>query len=542
MMQVIVVVTAVAYHAWRETVSEAVPLRSTLLDRALPIAAIAVLFGLGVGAVQLLPSIEYSPYVIRAIGRTSIAAKSVIPYTYLGDHAFSPHGLLAILFPFGFNGNAGLGERIGPYMGVFPLLLVFVAIAFNWRNTWVRYLSFLALLSFLYAMGPFFGLHGFLYALVPWLWMLREATRLLYLTGFSMAILAGFGVDSLLAHASDSAIWRSAVRVFTAVVAVLAIALIPPLLFDKPELNSWNGLSLVLVFLSYGLFRYIVAGHSSRTIQFVIIAFILIDLSPFDWTTRNKTELEKSKSNYLNKLVSCEGAVRFLKSQPGLFRVQLEDPQPPNIGDAFGVYTTGGMAATFVYTTGRLSDRLDLFNVEYLMKSATATDPNPVYADTDWKVYRNPTAFPHAWLVHEVIVQPDREETLNRIGAFKAGDLRVTGFVEKRLKEQLDPPSNRPETAMITGYSVDNMTLSVESHGRALLVLSENSYPGWYASVNGLPTAIHEVDGGLRGIVVPDGASTVALYYAPWSIRIGAILSVLTLISLTAIFIFVRDS
>jgi uncharacterized membrane protein YfhO len=139
-------------------------------------------------------------------------------------------------------------------------------------------------------------------------------------------------------------------------------------------------------------------------------------------------------------------------------------------------------------------------------------------------------------------VQPDREETLNRIGAFKAGDLRVTGFVEKRLKEQLDPPSNRPETAMITGYSVDNMTLSVESHGRALLVLSENSYPGWYASVNGLPTAIHEVDGGLRGIVVPDGASTVALYYAPWSIRIGAILSVLTLISLTAIFIFVRDS
>jgi hypothetical protein len=199
------------------------------------------------------------------------------------------------------------------------------------------------------------------------------------------------------------------------------------------------------------------------------------------------------------------------------------------------------MAATFVYTTGRLSDRLDLFNVEYLMKSARATDPNPVYADADWKIYLNPTAFPHAWLVHDIIVQPNREDTLYRIDAFKAGDLRSTAFVKRPLKEHIDPPSSQPETATITGYSLDNMTLSVESHGRALLVLSENSYPGWYASVNGRSTAIHEVDGGLRGIVVPDGASTVALYYAPWSIRIGAILSALTLLSLAAIFIFVRD-
>ncbi|HXE12292.1 MAG TPA: YfhO family protein [Bryobacteraceae bacterium] len=541
MMQAIVVITAAAYYAWRETATEPVQLRSSLLHRALPIAGIAALFAFGVGAIQLLPSIEYSPYVIRAIGPTAIAAKSVIPYTYLGGNILSPHGLLTILFPFGFNGANGIGERLSPYMGVFPMILVCIGIAFNWRNHWVRYFFFLALLSFLYAMGPFFGLHGFLYALVPWLWMLREPTRLLYLTGFGMAILAGFGADALLAKASNFVVWRGAIRVFTAVVAVFAVALVPSLLFNKPELNNWVALSLVLVFLSYGLFRYIVAGHSSRAIEFVIIAFILVDLSPFDWTARNKTELEKSNSNYLERLVSCDGAVRFLKSQPGPFRVQVEDAQPPNIGDAFGIYTTGGTAATFVYTTGRLKSRLDLFNVEYLMKPAKATDPNPVYADSDWKIYRNPAAFPHAWLVHQIDVQPTREDTLYRIDAFKAGDLRSTAFIKKPLSEPLGPPSGQPEAVTVTGYGIDHMSLSVESHGRALLVLSENSYPGWQATVNGRPTAIHEVDGGLRGIVVPDGASTVALQYAPWSIRIGAILSLAALLSLAAIFIFVRD-
>jgi hypothetical protein len=423
-------------------------------------------------------------------------------------------------------------------MGVFPLLLVLIGIAFNWRNHWVRYLFFLALLSFLYAMGPLFGLHGFLYALVPWLWMLREASRLLYLTSFAMAILAGFGVDSLLARTSNWAAWRTATRVFTAVVSVFAIGLAAPLLFGKPEINNWVSLSLVLVFLSYGLYRYIIAGHSGRGIQFLIIAFILVDLSPFDWTTHNKTDLAQTNSDYLKTLVSCDGAVRFLKSRPGLFRVQVDGLQPPNIGDAFGVYTTGGMAATFVYTTGRLKDRLDLLNVKYLVKPATATDPAPAYADAYWKVYRNRTAFPHAWLVHQVVFQPNREDTLSQISAFKAGDLRSFAFVNSRLSEPLDPPSSQPESATVITYGIDHMKFSVQSHGRALLVLSENNYPGWYATVNGRPAAIHEVDGGLRGVVVPDGVSTVALAYTPWSIRIGAILSVFALLSLAVIFVF----
>ena len=538
MMQAIVVVTAAAYYAWRQCADESSgPVRSIAWRPVLAVVLVASAIGFGVGAVQLLPSIEYTPLVIRSLGPTAMAANSVIPYKYLSDNILAPHGFLTLLFPFGFNGNSGAGERLGPYMGVFPLLLVIIGIARNWRNSWVRYFFFLALLSLLYAMGPFSGLHGFLYALVPRLWMLREASRLLYLTSFGMAILAGFGADTLLANAHHPGMWRAITKVFTAVVAVFAVALTAPLLFDKPELNNWVSLSLVLVFLCYALFRYIVAGHAGPAVRFLIIAFILVDLTPFDWTTRDKTDLDQSGGDYLKKLVSCSGAVRFLKSQPGLFRVQVEDQVPPNIGDAYGILTTGGMGATGLYNNNRINDRLDLYNVEYLIKPATASDPNPLYADPAWKIYRNANVFPHGWLVHHVSVEPRRENIFLQVASFK-GDFHDTALVNQALREPVDPPSGQPESAIFTSYGIDRMSLSVESHGRALLVLSENFFPGWHASINGEQTRIYEVDGALRGIVVPDGRSTIAVWYAPWSLRVGWILSALTMAAILCFVFF----
>jgi uncharacterized membrane protein YfhO len=60
-----------------------------------------------------------------------------------------------------------------------------------------------------------------------------------------------------------------------------------------------------------------------------------------------------------------------------------------------------------------------------------------------------------------------------------------------------------------------------------LLVLSEVFYPGWYATVNGNEARIHEVDGALRGIVIPPGESRIVLKYAPWSVIVGGFLTVL---------------
>ena len=69
------------------------------------------------------------------------------------------------------------------------------------------------------------------------------------------------------------------------------------------------------------------------------------------------------------------------------------------------------------------------------------------------------------------------------------------------------------------------MELEVDAQSRGLLVLSENYYPGWRATIDGQSAPIYRVDSGLRGLVVPRGHSRVVLRYAPASVYWGGLLT-----------------
>jgi uncharacterized membrane protein YfhO len=73
-----------------------------------------------------------------------------------------------------------------------------------------------------------------------------------------------------------------------------------------------------------------------------------------------------------------------------------------------------------------------------------------------------------------------------------------------------------------------------------LLVLSEIFYPGWRATVNGKKARIHEVDGALRGVVIPRGESRIVFRYTPWSFWLGALLSVVAFSGTLAAVILTR--
>jgi len=83
--------------------------------------------------------------------------------------------------------------------------------------------------------------------------------------------------------------------------------------------------------------------------------------------------------------------------------------------------------------------------------SASAAEPNPVYADANWKIYANSSARPRAWI---------------------EGATGLAGVEER---------------------SGRHITVKVTAAGRGTLVLSELYYPGWEARVNGNPQRIDEV-------------------------------------------------
>src|SRR6185503_18806123 len=66
-----------------------------------------------------------------------------------------------------------------------------------------------------------------------------------------------------------------------------------------------------------------------------------------------------------------------------------------------------------------------------------------------------------------------------------------------------------------TKYEPGRMTLALESPapaGSALLV-SENYYPGWRATVDGRPVKLGRADYTLIGVELPTGAKTVELWF-----------------------------
>jgi hypothetical protein len=203
------------------------------------------------------------------------------------------------------------------------------------------------------------------------------------------------------------------------------------------------------------------------------------------------------------------------------------------------VYGHWGGGGTLLTSYAGLRLHENLLNVRYVVKPAAAADPEPLYQDADWKVYENPAAYPRAWVVHEVAVEQSQEAIFGRL-ADPAMDLRQVALLEAPLPQALQESFGATERPRFRAYEADRIVVEVTAQSTGLLVLSEMHYPGWRATLNGEPTEIYRVNGGLRGIVVPRGESSITLEYAPFSVYAGGAITLLTLLSVLSAWVLSR--
>jgi hypothetical protein len=493
MMQVIVLVTSAVYYA--------VSHRTGWLRPAAVVAVVAVI-GLAAGAVQWVPSAEFSEHATRFITGGHVPANQKIPIGYLTDSVL-PRTLAGYLFSWNFQGKLGPGEVLSPYLGLFPLLLAVIGFWKCRDQMWVRYGAGLALAAFIFTLGASSLLYGLIYALVPLLWMAREPDRFLYLAQVGLTILAAYGAQALFGGSETPVSWRPLSRILLWLAIAPAAVLAIPLVSGTTELKSWTEWSLLLIILTYPLFQYVARNPQGAAARFLVVAFIVFDLHSFTAIFQNKIQVARTGTDQLERLISMRGAADFLKAQPGPFRVQVMGEASLNLGDAYGIETLNGGAVTLATNYMTVTDRgtpgLDLLNVRYFMRPASATDPNPIFADANWKLYSNPGARPRAWMDND----PAAEVTVQE-------------------------------------HSARHIAVKARASNGGVLVLSELFYPGWVARVNGSPAPISEVEGGLRGIPVPQGDSRVTVDYAPRSVMLGGILSGLAFLLTLAAAIWLR--
>lgn len=140
------------------------------------------------------------------------------------------------------------------------------------------------------------------------------------------------------------------------------------------------------------------------------------------------------------------------------------------------------------------------------------------------RLYRNESALPRAFLASAAVdIRPALEE--GRVADLLALDPRTTAFLEAPAPAGLGGTG----TVRCVRYGLHEVELDVRSDGPAMLVLTDNWYPGWRASVQGEDRPIARSHLTFRAVPVPAGASRVVFRYRPWSVRLGFALAVLGL-------------
>lgn len=160
-------------------------------------------------------------------------------------------------------------------------------------------------------------------------------------------------------------------------------------------------------------------------------------------------------------------------------------------------------------------------------------------------IYENKQVLSRAWLAHSAETIPDRESRLGRLSD-PAFDPSNTVLLETPLPADKPLPSTGSRSAdkvEIKSYRPESVGIATTSDEPALMVLADQYFPGWKATVDGQPVDILPADHALRAVYVPSGNHMVRFTYEPFSFRLGVIASVLALAALVLLWLWeVRSS
>ncbi|MEK7382792.1 MAG: hypothetical protein AAB262_05835, partial [Elusimicrobiota bacterium] len=188
---------------------------------------------------------------------------------------------------------------------------------------------------------------------------------------------------------------------------------------------------------------------------------------------------------------------------------------------------------------------LGLANVKYMLDFPGANFANPSlvpdYRGPDMAVFLNTHFMPRAIFFDEYRYVP--------MGDWRDWGARgrfLAPLAEDLIQKRIDPAATlvlndepspafmsrgrsrgRRPAVVIDRYAPDRVSLSVETDRPGFVFLSDNHFPGWEATVNGVATRILRSWLTFRAVEVPAGRSTIEFVYRPLGLRIAVCLAAL---------------
>jgi hypothetical protein len=180
---------------------------------------------------------------------------------------------------------------------------------------------------------------------------------------------------------------------------------------------------------------------------------------------------------------------------------------------------------------------LEAAAVQYIVSMAPLAHPDlRVVHSGSALVYENTAALPRAYLVEEVRTAPG-DDMLRAMTAAE-WDPRRVAYVTAAAG--LDLPSGPLQgTASVIEHTPDRVVIRTESDRAALLVLADNYYDGWTATVAGVSTPITRVNHTFRGVPVGPGEQEIIFEFRPTSFFTGLYITAAAFVLLLGYLLFV---
>jgi Bacterial membrane protein YfhO len=570
--------------------------RSVAIKR-LALAAAAVGLGMLIGAVQYWPAIfEYKPWSPRSAGHDYATATS---------YSFPIEELLNSYWP-QFSGileNYWGRNAIhfhSDYFGVVVLMLAGAAAGQTRQKSFRRFWVITGAVSLLWALGgytPFFKLilaiplFGAKY--------FRAPSTMIYVTAFSVAVLAAVGTERVLARRVSPKYpiaWAIAAAVFAVLMSVggysaLSSAVLGTmdgslpqqyidLFTQKASANSGAAIlgvwrSLFFVIAGAGLIWALLTDRlETRTALIGLAAVLVVDL----WSIERMYWVFSPRAS---QLFATDPAIEAIKGdiaksrEPG--RVWTEERFSTGIvrdanfvGDGL---MSHGLRLVGVYHGNELDmyDRLlgapdyrdsrvvfspqfwQHENVRYLYTGMSDSVVKDLATQAKWPsaptllagpvrdaagsmvfAYRLPGDMTPAW-VASAMVKASEEQALGTILDPRFDPRRVAivdssaqGIQTQTLQGLPEPSPARATVTATTDQSYD-IAIAPSAPAGSALVVSENYYPGWLATVNGKSVPVARMNFNLIGVPLPAGAQTVHVQFEDAAYQKGKLVTLAAL-------------
>ena len=484
--------------------------------------ALFLALGLGLAAVQLVPTYEF----------TRLSTRAVLSYK-AAEWGFPLKDVVQVLLP-------GLVSQYSPmYLGILPLILAALGLLRGPRR-WIAFWVVLGGTALLLSFGGHTFLYGFFRQAIPGISIFRNQERAIFLFSFAASLLAGYGGQWLVgATTTDDDLLHKAARFlwWVALGGVVFFLFLFVAEVSTERLAKWidaGALLVILLFLSAAVVQLRWRpGGNMVLVGILAVAVALFDLFSVNWRT-NLAET-KPEDYFASTIIT-----QRLQEETESYRTDNEFRLPLTYGSVYRIADIRGASPLQMQRYKDLTSTLprervwQLLNVKYLLtweggkgESLTHLLSEKLHGE-DSHLYQWQTPLPRAYVVYEAVVEPDDQKALQRL-ASSAFEPKRAVILSEAPGLELEIKPAVPSSVNIISYLPEKVVLQARLPENGILVLSENYYPGWQAKVDGVATPILRANVTQRAIALAGGEHSVELVFDPLSLKLGAAISGLAL-------------